>query len=51
MIIPSIIYASDLKSIAIIDGNHRLALCRFLKLEKIPFLIEKKQFENFRGLE
>lgn len=36
--------------ILIIDGNHRIALCRFLRIEKIPFLIPKKDFSFMQDL-
>ncbi|MDL2222673.1 hypothetical protein LJB98_01065 [Bacteroidales bacterium OttesenSCG-928-M11] len=42
-IIPPLIEANGDK-ILIIDGNHRIALCRYLKIEKIPFLISKNSF-------
>ena len=41
-IIPPIIQPIDDKNLAIIDGNHRIALCRFLKLNNVPFLLMKR---------
>lgn len=44
-IIPPIIQPIDNKNLAIIDGNHRISLCRFLKLNNIPFLVMKKHIQ------
>lgn len=41
-VIPPIIKPMEESSLSIIDGHHRIALSRYLKLERIPFIIEKK---------
>lgn len=40
-IIPPMILPTSNTTIAILDGNHRIALCRFLKLSHIPFIVKK----------
>lgn len=48
-LIPPLIQTNE-NRISIIDGNHRIALCRFLRIEKIPFLIPKKDFSFMQDL-
>jgi hypothetical protein len=47
-IIPPIIKFLENNTVAIIDGNHRIAISRFLKLEKIPFIISKDDLSKFQ---
>jgi hypothetical protein len=35
---------------ALYDGNHRIALSRFLKNEKIPFIIRKTNLERIKNI-
>jgi hypothetical protein len=49
-IIPALIQPVDKNTLAIIDGNHRIALCRFLKLDKIPFIVENKYLLDINDL-
>lgn len=44
-IIPPIIQLINNKNLTIIDGNYRIALCRFLKLNNIPFIVMKKHIQ------
>ena len=39
---PPLISFIDGNNPEIADGNHRIALCRYLSIKKIPFLLEKK---------
>lgn len=35
---------------ALYDGNHRIALSRFLKYEKIPFIVRKTNLERIKNI-
>lgn len=50
-IIPPLIQPSNDKFVVILDGNHRIAVSRYLKLEKIPFIVEKKYLQFTEDLE
>jgi len=45
---PPLIEFTINKDLAIKDGNHRIALCRFLKLKSIPFLIRKTDLKELK---
>ncbi|MDM1352213.1 ParB N-terminal domain-containing protein [Myroides marinus] len=50
-LIPPIIIkkeSQDLSIISIIDGNHRIALCRALSIKEIPFIVLKTDKEYFK---
>ncbi len=49
-IIPPIITISETNNTCIIDGNHRIALCRFLNKEEIPFIIENTDFVKLKNI-
>lgn len=50
-VIPPLIQPTDLKTLLVFDGNHRIALSRFLKLKTIPFIVAKKYLHNIVGLQ
>jgi len=50
LVIPPIIETNGNESLQIVDGFHRIAICRFLQLEEIPFLIENRLIQYIEDL-
>jgi len=41
---------SDSDVFCFFDGNHRVALCRFLNIKKIPFIVRKLNLEKIKNI-
>lgn len=50
MLIPIILQVIPDGRIIVLDGNHRFALSRYLKIDEIPFLMDNTSIERLNGI-